>query len=86
VIRESIQNSKTHAEASAVILNFKQTKKAITLTISDNGKGFNTASKKAGIGLKNMQERIEEVNGTFSIESTSDKGTSIYIEISTNGR
>ena len=86
VVRESIQNSKTHAVASVVILNFKQTKKAITLTISDNGKGFNTASKKAGIGLKNMQERIEEVNGTFSIESTSDKGTSIYIEISTNGR
>ena len=86
VIRESIQNSKTHAEASAVILNFKQTKKAITLTISDNGKGFNTALKKAGIGLKNMQERIEEVNGTFSIESTLNKGTSIYIEISTNGR
>ena len=86
VVRESIQNSKTHAEASAVILNFKQTKKALTLTISDNGKGFNTASKKAGIGLKNMQERIEEVNGTFSIESTLNKGTSIYIEISTNGR
>ena len=86
VIRESIQNSKTHAEASVVILNFKQTKKAITLTISDNGKGFNTALKKAGIGLKNMQERIEEVNGTFSIESTLNKGTSIYIEISTNGR
>ena len=86
VVRESIQNSKTHAVASVVILNFKQTKKALTLTISDNGKGFNTASKKAGIGLKNMQERIEEVNGTFSIESTLDKGTSIYIEISTNGR
>ncbi len=86
VIRESIQNSKTHAEASAVILNFKQTKKALTLTIFDNGKGFNTASKKAGIGLKNMQERIEEVNGTFSIESALGKGTSIYIEISINGR
>lgn len=86
VIRESIQNSKTHAEASAVILNFKQTKKALTLTIFDNGKGFNTASKKAGIGLKNMQERIEDVNGTFSIESALGKGTSIYIEISINGR
>jgi signal transduction histidine kinase len=85
VIRESIQNSKTHAEASAVILNFKETKKALILTISDNGKGFNTASKKAGIGLKNMQERIEEVNGTFSIESTIDKGTSIHIETPTNG-
>ena len=33
-----------------------------------------------------MQERIQEVNGTFSIESALDKGTSIYIEISINGR
>jgi signal transduction histidine kinase len=55
------------------------------LTITDNGKGFNTASKNTGIGLKNMQERIEEVNGNFSIESTLEKGTIIYIEIPTNG-
>ena len=85
VIRESIQNSRRHSEASAFTLNFKQTKKVLILTIFDNGKGFNTASKKAGIGLKNMQEQIEEVNGIFSIESVIDKGTSIHIEISTNG-
>ena len=46
VVRESIQNSKTHAEASAVILSFKQTKKALTLKISDNGKGLTLLQRK----------------------------------------
>ena len=85
VIREGIHNAKTHAEASELTINFKETKKVLFLTITDNGKGFNTASKNTGIGLKNMQERIEEVNGNFSIESTLEKGTIIYIEIPTNG-
>ena len=85
VIREGIHNAKTHAEASELTINFKEAKKVLFLTITDNGKGFNTASKNTGIGLKNMQERIEEVNGNFSIESTLEKGTIIYIEIPTNG-
>jgi len=86
VIREGIQNSKQHAEATAVVLNFKETKKAVFLTISDNGKGFDITSKKAGIGLKNMQERIEEINGLFTIESVLQKGTKINIEIFKSGK
>jgi signal transduction histidine kinase len=66
-------------------LNFSESKKAIFLTVSDNGKGFTTASKKAGIGLKNMRERVEEINGFFSIESEVQKGTNINIEISKSG-
>jgi signal transduction histidine kinase len=85
-IREGVQNAKQHAEASVVVLNFKETKKAVYLTISDNGKGFDTTSKKAGIGLKNMQERIEEMNGLFTIESALQKGTKINIEIFKSGK
>jgi signal transduction histidine kinase len=85
-IREGVQNAKQHAEASVVVLNFKETKKAILLTVSDNGKGFDITSKKAGIGLKNMQERIEEINGLFTIESVLQKGTKINIEIFKSGK
>jgi signal transduction histidine kinase len=85
-IREGVQNAKQHAEASVVVLNFKETKKAVFLTISDNGKGFDTTSKKEGIGLKNMQERIEEINGLFTIESALQKGTKINIEIFKSGK
>jgi signal transduction histidine kinase len=84
-VRESIQNAKKYADASEVILNFNSTKKTIILVISDNGKGFNIADKKNGIGLKNMKERIEEINGVFSIESEIEKGTTIKIEIPKNG-
>ena len=85
-IRESIQNAKKHAAAKNVVLSFSETKNAVFLTISDNGKGFNVDAKKTGIGLKNMKERIEEINGVFSIKSELEKGTNIDIEIPKHGK
>jgi len=84
-VRESIQNAKKHGAAKNVVLNFNETKNVVFLTISDDGKGFDLAEKRSGIGLKNMKERIEEINGVFSIESDSEKGTTIKIEIPKNG-
>ena len=85
-IRETIQNTKKHAEASEVVLTFNETKKAITLAISDNGNGFDVNAKKNGIGLKNLKERIEEINGTFILESELEKGTTTKIETPKNGK
>ena len=85
-IRESTQNAKKHGAAKNVVLNFNETKNVVFLTISDNGKGFDIADKRSGIGLKNMKERIEEINGVFSIESEIEKGTTINIEIPKNGK
>jgi signal transduction histidine kinase len=85
-IRESVQNAKKHAAAKNIILSFSETKNAVFLTISDNGKGFNVDAKKTGIGLKNMKERIEEINGVFSIKSELEKGTNIDIEIPKHGK
>ena len=84
-VRESFQNTEKHAEAKNVVLSFSETKKLLILTISDNGKGFSVNEKKKGIGLKNMKERIEEINGVFSIKSELKKGTTIEIEIPKNG-
>ena len=84
-IRESIQNTHKHTQATALVLEFRETKKAVFLTISDNGQGFDTAVKQKGIGLKNMQERIEEINGVFFIESALDQGTTIHIQIEKYG-
>ncbi|MCG1035059.1 tetratricopeptide repeat-containing sensor histidine kinase [Polaribacter sargassicola] len=79
-VRESIQNAKKYAEATELILNFSETKKTVLLVISDNGKGFDVKARKTGIGLKNLEERILEINGTFSLESDIGKGTTIKIE------
>ena len=84
-IRESIQNTQKHAQATALVLQFSETRKALFLTISDNGEGFDAAVNKGGIGLKNMQERIEEINGVFFIESALGEGTTIHIQIAKFG-
>lgn len=51
------------------------------MNITDNGVGFNTEVSKKGIGLQNLQERVEELNGTLTITSEVGKGTQTHIQI-----
>ncbi|MDX8552363.1 tetratricopeptide repeat protein [Tenacibaculum sp. 1B UA] len=84
-IRESIQNCKKHAKASKITINFSVRKKYVHLGIIDDGIGFNTIVNKKGIGLQNLQERIEELNGKLTINSEVGKGTQTSIQIPLNG-
>ena len=83
--RESIQNCKKHAKASKIIINFSVHKKYVHLGIIDDGIGFDTKISKKGIGLQNLQERVEELNGTLTINSEVGKGTQTDIQIPLNG-
>lgn len=82
--RESIQNSKKYAEASKLTINFNLEKKYVHLNITDNGIGFDTNISKKGIGLQNLQERVEELNGTLNIDSEVGNGTKTNIQIPLN--
>ncbi len=84
-IRESLQNTLKHAEASQFVISFSQEKKEVFVEMKDNGKGFEKDKKKTGIGLKNLQERVEEIRGIFSVAS-SDKGTQTNISIPLHGK
>ena len=83
-VRESIQNCKKHAKATKVTIIFRIHKNLVFLKITDNGIGFDTNMSKKGIGLQNLQERIEELNGTLNIESEIDNGTLTSIQIPLN--
>lgn len=52
----------------------------LTLRISDNGKGFDTAHKSAGEGLKNLQYRLDKLDGTAGIQSSAE-GTTVTLSI-----
>ncbi|RKF05176.1 histidine kinase/DNA gyrase B/HSP90-like ATPase [Tenacibaculum lutimaris] len=82
--RESIQNCKKYAKASTIIIDFSVHKKYVHLNITDNGIGFNTKISKKGIGLQNLQERVEELDGTLTITSEIGKGTQTHIQIPLN--
>jgi signal transduction histidine kinase len=59
----------------------------IHLTVSDSGAGFDSEVVKAGrgLGLISMGERLKLVNGTFSIESQPQRGTTIHARVPQRG-
>lgn len=83
-LRECIQNCQKYAEASKMTISFSTYKKTVFLDVVDNGKGFDTTTQKKGIGLLNLQERVQELNGTLTIESEVGKGTHIIIQTPLN--
>ena len=81
IIQESLSNILRHADADSIKLELTERDHFVYLYIRDNGKGFNTEEeKKASYGLKNMQDRCEEIGGIFTLRSQLGKGT--YIEVS----
>ncbi|WP_147297786.1 tetratricopeptide repeat-containing sensor histidine kinase [Seonamhaeicola aphaedonensis] len=83
IIQETLHNIYKHAQATKVDISFKLKKGVICLTITDNGSGFDVNKAKSGIGLKNMNSRINEISGVLNITSEIDKGTTVVIEVPT---
>jgi PAS domain S-box-containing protein len=81
IIQEQLNNILKHANAKNVNIEFIMDAGNITLTIHDDGQGFDTGKKKNGIGLKNIISRIESLNGKVKIDSSPGKGCSLVMNI-----
>ena len=83
VIQESVNNVIKHANANHLDISLIKDSDGISVTIEDNGKGFNTKNKNnfEGIGLKNIQTRVEYLKGTVEWNSSVGKGTLVAIHI-----
>jgi len=75
IIQEAVGNALKHAKATQIVIILSRNADKITLTIQDNGKGFEVEGKYRGIGLKLIQERAKGLNGEAFIHSTPGKGT-----------
>ncbi|MGB6269169.1 MAG: ATP-binding protein [Olleya sp.] len=81
ILQETMQNAYKHANATMVDISFKLDKNILTLAISDNGEGFDLQKAKKGIGLKNIDSRIKEINGKLEIKTQKKQGTKIIINV-----
>jgi NarL family two-component system sensor histidine kinase LiaS len=78
VAQEALSNIARHSRATLVQLTLSVTAEVVTLSIQDNGQGFDPARlEQRGIGLLSMQERMKALGGTMSIESIPDQGTQV---------
>jgi signal transduction histidine kinase len=85
IIQEVINNAIKHSQAEDLFIQMDYNEDTINLTLEDNGKGFDTSDrgKNQGIGLKNISDRVDYLNGKLEINSAPGKGTLIVIEIKT---
>ena len=78
---ELINNALKHSNAKTINVQLMIEKNLISLTVHDDGKGFDAKNIKHGIGLENIHNRIDLYNGKMKIISSPEEGTEISIEI-----
>jgi two-component system, NarL family, sensor kinase len=81
IVQESLQNIYKHASAKTIKISFKIKNNVIFIEIKDDGKGFNIAKAKKGIGLKNIQSRVKDIKGELKVSSQINLGSSFEILI-----
>ncbi|HSB92917.1 MAG TPA: PAS domain S-box protein [Flavitalea sp.] len=80
IIQEQLNNISKYAQAKQVNIRL-QIKNQIELVIADDGIGFDTAAKRLGVGITNMQNRTTMHNGVFSLCSAPGEGCIIKVQI-----
>jgi len=83
IIQELVYNALKHAEASQIMVQLVKGDDWITLSVEDNGKGFDVNKLKtaAGAGWSNISSRLDYLKGKIDLKSQQDMGTSVNIEI-----
>lgn len=80
-IFELINNAIRHAEAEHINVQLIQQADRVSVTVQDDGKGFDPGKVSQGAGLKNVQNRISSAGGTVDIHSVTGQGTEITLEL-----
>jgi len=85
--QEVLNNALKHARASSAAVTLTYSPNAVLLTVRDDGQGFNPhnatkpASTTGGFGLKSLEENVEHLGGSFSVDSEPGSGTTVAISI-----
>jgi signal transduction histidine kinase len=79
IIQGALSNISRHSQAHNAQIDLTYTTDDVKLTILDDGNGFDTNKHHQGLGLRSMRERVELLNGEFSVESKIGQGTCIVV-------
>ncbi|SHN46234.1 sensor histidine kinase [Cryptosporangium aurantiacum] len=80
-VQESLANIRKHARASSVTVDLFVHADAVTLTVDDDGVGFDVAAQPPGFGLPGMRSRVEQLGGGLTIRSAPGAGTTVTCEL-----
>jgi signal transduction histidine kinase len=80
-VKEAIHNVVKHAQATEVRLRISLEASVLRIGIRDDGRGFDTAAHPPGNGLGNLQRRLRDIGGSFTIESRLGAGTTVSLQL-----
>ncbi|MCA6218473.1 cache domain-containing protein [Ideonella sp. B7] len=85
VAQEALANIGKHAQARRVSLTLDAQAGGVCLEIRDDGRGFDLDAvqqdPRRGIGLRNMRERLESIDGTLTLRSAPGQGTTLWARV-----
>jgi len=81
LVQECLNNSIKHASPTLISIELKNLRGKLLLCIKDNGEGFDVTNVSQGLGLRNINARVEAIGGKVQIGSELGKGTRIEIEL-----
>lgn len=82
IIQEVVNNALKHSKAKKITIQLNKIDDQLTVTVEDNGKGFNPEQlRKGGIGLTNLKTRAQKIHGSFHLDSSPGRGTLAILEV-----
>jgi len=85
VLQEALVNVRRHSGAENVEVRLRAEGGALVAEVTDDGRGFDAAAPRAGVGLSAMRERVEGLGGTFGVESQPGEGTRVGVTVPLGG-
>jgi two-component system NarL family sensor kinase len=82
-VQELLDNVMKHAAAKSTLVQLSKTDQTFSLTVEDDGKGFDTVILQGtkGIGWSNIQTSVAYIKGKADVKSEPAGGTSVHIEL-----
>jgi signal transduction histidine kinase len=80
IVQEALNNCIKYSAAKKISVQLQYQPQLFILVVQDDGNGFDTTIT-SGIGLKSMANRAQLIGGTFTVQSSPGKGTTISIEL-----
>ncbi len=78
--QELIQNIIKHANADQAVVQIMEHENTLSITVEDNGTGFDPEEHTGGFGLQNLRHRVHSLQGTISVMSAKERNTTVFIE------
>ncbi len=84
IFQESLNNALKHAKASQITVTAMVKQQGFTLSVQDNGVGFNCQNMPNGVGMNNMYQRAELIKAQLEIDSRPNEGCTMKLHVPLN--